>query len=81
MSHGRHNVSSEVAHLVAEIRRLSPEAIFETHGITIESDKTVYDTAYERIFKNVNEWAKFVVQQDMDEWDEDEDTINEWDDE
>jgi hypothetical protein len=80
MSHGRHNASSEVAHLVAEIRRLTPEQALEIHGIELNSDRTVFDTAYEQAFKNLNEWAAFVVAQEMSDEDEDDYETGKWSD-
>jgi hypothetical protein len=78
MSHGRHNASSEVAHLVAEVRGLTPEEALELHGIEIYEDKTVYDTAYEETFKNLNTWASFVVAQEMTEDYDDEYETGKW---
>ena len=75
MSGTQFSRSSEVAHLVAEIRRMTIEEALEIYGVEIHPDKTVFDTAYEEEFKNLNEWAAFVVSQEMDEWeDKDEDT-------
>lgn len=81
MSHGRYNASSEVAHLVAEVRNLTPEQNLEIHGIEINSDKTIYDTAYNQKFKNITEWAKFVIAQEMNEEGEDDYNTGKWDDE
>lgn len=81
MSYGRHNASSEVAHLVADVRRMTAEQALEAHGIEINADKTVYDSTYEKSFKNINEWAAYVVKEETNEWDEDSDHYsNKWDD-
>lgn len=80
MSHGRHNASSEVAHLVAEVRSLTPEEAYEVHGIEILLDKTVYDLTYEETFKNLNAWAVFVVAQEMSDENEDELDTGKWND-
>lgn len=80
MSHGRHNASSEVAHLVAEVKALTPEDALEIHGIEIYPDKTVYDTAYEETFKNLNAWAVYVVAQEMSDDDIDEYDTGKWSD-
>ena len=80
MSRSRHNASSEVAHLVAEVRRVSVEQALEIHGIEIRPDKTVFDTAYEQTFKNLNEWASYVVAQEMSEDDDDDYDTGKWSD-
>ncbi len=82
MSHGRHNASSEIAHLLAEIRRMTAEEAFENHGIEIQADKLVYDSTYEQTFNNVQEWAAFVIEQERDNWEDDFDRdSNKWDEE
>lgn len=78
MSHGRHNASSEVAHLVAEVRSMTSEQAYDVHGIEILPDKTIYDTAYEQDFKNLNAWAVFVVAQEMSNDDEDDYDTGKW---
>lgn len=81
MSYGRHNASSEVAHLIAEIRTMTPEQALDVHGLQILQDKTVYDTAYELPFKNINAWATFVIAQEINEWDDTEADTGRWNDE
>lgn len=84
MSHGRHNASSEVAHLVAEVRQMTAEQALESYGLVLPQWDTfttaVYDTAYEQEFKNINEWAKYVIAQEMLEDDEDDQYAGKWND-
>lgn len=68
---GRHfSHSSEVAHLVAEVNRLSAEEILETYGIELDpmllkyNQGFVYDTLENKFFKTIREWAVFTVEQD-----------------
>lgn len=68
----RFSPSSEVAHLVAEVRRLTPEQILDVYGIEINERGIVWDTLYEEEFLNIREWAKFTVEQDNLDDDEDE---------
>ncbi len=76
----RYSPSSEIAHILAEVRRMSPEEIMDTYGIEISEDKTVFDTAWEQTFKSVQMWAAFVVEQESGDYDEDEYDTGKWDD-
>lgn len=60
----RFSPSSEVAHLVAEVRRLNPEQVLETYGIEINDRGVVWDTLYEEEFLNLRQWAVFTVEQE-----------------
>lgn len=90
MSHGRHNASSEIAHLVAEVRQLTPEQALEAYGIEIVGVDNmperlakynyVYDTAYDKKFRSLNEWAIFVVAQEMQDYADEDDYANNWED-
>jgi len=83
----RYSPSSEVAHLVSEVSRLSAEELMETYGIELDplllkyKQGLVYDTLYDKFFKTVREWAVFTVEQDS-LYDEDEDDryTGKWDD-
>jgi hypothetical protein len=76
----RFNASSEVAHLLAEVRQLTPEEVLEAHGIEIDIvDKTVYDATYEQTFKNIQAWAQFVVAQENDEFEDEDEFSSQWD--
>lgn len=81
MSHGRHNASSEVAHLVADVRRMSKEDAYQIHGIEIRTDGSVYDSTDDRRFRNLNEWASYVISLEGDEWEDEYDRhSNKWED-
>ena len=76
----RFSPSSEVAHLVAEVNRLSPEELMEVYGIELDpmlqkyNQGFVYDTLYDKFFKTVREWAVFTVDQEhADDVEDDED--------
>lgn len=79
MSHGHRNASSEIAHLVAEIRKSTPEEILADHGIVILGNTNVYDPTENRTFVSINAWAAYVVQQEIDEWEDDEHDTGKWD--
>jgi hypothetical protein len=66
--------SSEVAHLVAAVKKLPAEEVLETYGIEIDERGVVWDTLYEEEFMNVRAWAVFTVEQEAadDEYEEDE---------
>jgi hypothetical protein len=76
----RYSPSSEIAHLLAELRGMTNEEILDIHGIEINEDKSVYDLAYDQTFKNVQTWATFVVEQENSDY-EDEDEYGKWDEE
>lgn len=67
---GQHSRSSEAAHLVAEVNRLSSEELLEIYGIELDpllvkyNRGLVYDTLYDKFFKTIREWAVFIVEQD-----------------
>jgi len=75
----RFSPSSEVAHLVAEVNRLSAEELLETYGIELDpmlvkyKKKLVYDTLYDKWFNTIREWAVFTVEQDSAEYEDDDD--------
>ncbi len=75
----RYSPSSEIAHILAEVRRMSPDQIMDTYGIEIYEDKTVFDTAWEQTFKSVQAWATFVVEQESGDFDEDDYDAGKWD--
>jgi hypothetical protein len=58
---GQHSRSSEVAHIIAEVRRMTPEEIIETYGIQLLDDGKVLDITYDEEFKNIPEWAAWSV--------------------
>lgn len=74
----RYSPSSEITHLLAELRGLTNEEILDIHGIEIKEDKTVFDLAFEREFKNVQAWATFVVEQENQDFDSEEEYDNKW---
>lgn len=85
---GKHfSRSSEVAHLVAEVNRLSVEENLEVHGIDIDrigarpAEEYIFDTLYEEYFKTVHEWAAFTVDQESNEYDDFDDKYSKYDDE
>lgn len=85
---GRHfSRSSEVAHLVAEVNRLSVEENLEVHGIDIDrigvrpTEEHIFDTLYEEYFKTVHDWAAFTVDQESNEYDDFDDKYSKYDDE
>lgn len=79
--------SSEAAHLVTEVNRLSVEENLETYGIEIdrlglkESREFIFDTLYNKYFRTVREWALFTIEQDSleDNFDDDYDSRDEED--
>lgn len=72
MAHnGRHSLSSEVSHLLIEIRELDAEQLYTQHGIEIHENGSVYDTTYDLTFSTINQWATFVVQQEDSDEDDD----------
>jgi len=75
----RYSPSSEIAHLLAEIKGLTKEELLDIHGIEINEDKTVYDTAWEETFKNTQAWAAFVVEQEMLDYGDEDEYDNKWD--
>jgi len=72
MSHGRHSISGEITHLIADVKRMSQHDAEQFYGIELNSDKTIYDYTYDKTFKNINEWATYVVTNESDDWEEDE---------
>lgn len=85
---GRHfSRASEIAHLVAEVNRLSVEENLETHGIDIDrvkarsSDQFIHDTLYNEYFKTIHDWAAFTIDQESNEYDDDDDKYGKYDDE
>lgn len=70
MSQGHFSRSSEIAHLVAEVRRMSPQERRDIHGMEIHDDGTVSDETLDDTFKNIQTWAQAVVESDTDEFDE-----------
>lgn len=77
MSRGHFSRSSQVAHLVDEVNRLSLEENLETYGIELDplllknKQGLVYDTLYDKYFKTIREWAVFTIEQDSIEDEED----------
>ena len=72
MSRSRHHSrSSEVAHIVAEVRRMFPEDAFDAYGIEILEDGRIIDTTYDQEFKTLHEWAAWSVDQESAYDDED----------
>lgn len=77
MSNRHFSRSSEIAHLVAEVNRLSVEDNLEIYGIDIDrmgvrsNDQFIHDTLYDKYFKTIHDWAAFTVDQESgdDEFD------------
>lgn len=74
----RYSPSSEIAHLLAEIRGLTNEELLDIHGIELREDKTVFDLAFEQEFKNVQAWATFVVEQENQDFGDEDEYDNKW---
>jgi hypothetical protein len=70
MSRNYHVHANEVAHVVNDIRNLSPEEAEQFYGIKIADNGSVFDPVYNRKFETVTEWAEFNVNQDETEYEE-----------
>jgi hypothetical protein len=82
MSHGRHSMTGEIAHLVADVNSMPPHEAEQFYGFEFNNDKTIYDGMYDKTFKNIYEWAAYVVSQESDEWEDEYDRHGDiWDDE
>lgn len=79
---GRHfSRSSEVAHLIADVRRMTPEDVLETYGIKILPDHQVFDVTFDETYKNLSEWAQACIDGEDDDYDDDEDKYDKYNDE
>lgn len=72
MSQGHFSRSSEIAHLLAEVRRMSAQELYDSYGIEfVAVGKTtgpVYDTTSDEEYKDLNEWAQAVVDEERSEY-------------
>lgn len=55
--------ASEIAHVRAEIKRLSKDEIYQIYGIILNEDGSVYDELEEETFPNLSDWLKFYVEE------------------
>lgn len=65
-----HSVASEVAHIKAQAKSMTPEEIRELYDIEIRKDGSVYDFAFDQEFVDLIEWVDFNQGSD-DDGDED----------
>ncbi len=72
MSRGHFSRSSEIAHLIAEVRRITAVEALDVYGIEFvqigKLNGKVFDTTTEQEYENLNEWAQAVVDEDLDEY-------------
>lgn len=81
MSRGHFSRSQEIAHLVADVRRMTPEQVMDTHGIQILANGQVYDATFEETYKNISEWAQASLEDEGSEFDDLDDKYSKYDDE
>lgn len=81
MSRGHFSRSSEISHLIAQVRRMTPEDVLEAYGIKFLPDGTIWDVTFEENYKNINEWAQACVDEENSEYDDTDDKYDRFSDE
>ena len=67
MSRNNASVSQDVTHLIKDATNLDAEELLRVHGITIEDDRTVFDTVTRVTYQTIAEWANETVEADYAE--------------
>jgi hypothetical protein len=62
--------ANHVSHLINEIKNMKPSEIYETYGITISPDGSVFDSTYNKKFNTVAVWAEYVMVEDEEDFDQ-----------
>lgn len=77
MSKHHNSTAHQTSHLLKLVKDCkTPEEMYDLHGITIEQDGSVIDSTYNKQFKNIGDWALFVIEQEQGEEEYEDDTYN-----
>lgn len=67
MSHKHY--TPHVTGIMHDITVLTDAELIEQYGIEISLDRSVFDPVEDRTFKNLQEWAAFILEQEEDAYD------------
>lgn len=64
MSRHHHRAAETAGTIQHDIQHLPKEEIELMYGIQINEDGTVYDSAYDKVFRTIGEWISFETEFD-----------------
>lgn len=63
-------VTSDVYHILHQIKHMPKEEAEQLHGITMNDDGSVFDPTFNKKFESLSEWAEWNAEQDEMEFSE-----------
>lgn len=60
----KHHVSQIQASVLSNVKKMSNEELVNLYGVEISEDGSVFDPTENRKFKDIDEWAMFIAEQE-----------------